>query len=316
MLAEGNEQLRIIYFNVDVLELYVNNPIYKIYDHGYSGSIYLADEEIQNDVVHSEYIKRFTMSYPTKGEIDSDRAIGVFLTDLSKLNYEAQCKWRGFMLSNQNSFMCNKNFFRNSVYGEWTKGYWIFDAILKEISFINQLCGNMNIPKLFLKEYNRQEMELMGYHLILIPTLKNYYEFVSSLEKIVINNLNYKTFQKDAFGIKGIDRERGDKSLKGSIDMLEEWINQNYKSPIPDTADAFKKDVIDVLKYIRQIRQIPAHKLYDNKHDKSVYKKQNELIDKLYVALKIIRIIFNRHPSNFNMVVPKELENEDEIVIY
>lgn len=31
---------------------------------------------------------------------------------------------------------------------------------------------------------------------ILLPTLKNYYDFVLVLKKIIVHNISYKTFQK------------------------------------------------------------------------------------------------------------------------
>lgn len=83
MLAQGAEQFRIVYFNVDVLQMYYDNPLYKITDYGFRGHINTTETA---DELHSEYIKDFGIAYPTTGFIDSDRAIGVFLRDLSKLN--------------------------------------------------------------------------------------------------------------------------------------------------------------------------------------------------------------------------------------
>ena len=57
------------------------------------------------------------------------------------------------------------------------------------------MCNSIGIPQLFRKEYSRENQELIGYRIILIPSLKNYYEFVSALEKIVLNNLSFVTFQ-------------------------------------------------------------------------------------------------------------------------
>ena len=316
MLAEGNEQLKIVYFNVGVVELYANNPIYQIYDKGYGGTIFLTNEEEVEDTIHSEYIKNFGVAYPKNERPDADRAIGVFLRDLSNLNFEAQCKWRGFMLPNQEDFLINKNFVQTLICGEWASGCWVFDALLKEMEVINDMCDNMQIPHLFSVIYPQEVCQSLGYRIILVPSLKNYYEFISSLEKIIVSNLNYKTFTTVSRGVCNIDRRREDGILKGSISMLEEWINKNYHSPDPRTAEYFKEDVINVLKDIREIRQIPAHEFYGNTHDKSLYCKQNELINKAYRAIKIIRLIFNRHPSNKNFNIPQELLDENKINTY
>ena len=186
MLAQGVEQFHIMYFAVDVLELYINNPQYAIWDCGYRGNICIRDwDDEQADELHSEYIHDFGIAYPVDEPRDRDRAVAVFLRDLAKLNYAAQCKWRGFLLRNQKEFRVNYGFIKNLLYADWVTEYWIFDALLDEIKLINAMCNSIGIPQLFRKEYSRENQELIGYRIILIPSLKNYYEFVSALEKIV-----------------------------------------------------------------------------------------------------------------------------------
>lgn len=316
MLAKGTEQLRILYFSVDVLEIYANNPQYTFRDYGYCGNICVNSSADENDPIHSEYIKDYGVAYPRMGPHDRDRAMGVFLRDLSKLNYQAQCKWMGFLLPDQEEFLVNHGFVQNLVYGEWVTKHWIFNSILEEIKFINVLCRNIGIPQMFCNEYSMDTQELIGYRIILIPSLKNYYDFVSALEKIAINNLNYKTFQKAAPYIHPIDRKKTDGSLKGSIEMLEEWMQQNYLSSIPNGVEYFKEDVSNTLRKIRKIRQVPAHELYSNQHDKGLYSKQNELIQEIYRALEVLRLIFSTHPKNKDIPLPNAIKDRTKIAIY
>lgn len=316
MLAKGAEQLRILYFSVDVLEIYVNNPQYTFQDHGYRGNICVNSSASEDDPIHSEYIKDFGIAYPKTEPHNQDRAIAVFLRDLSKLNYRAQCKWMGFLLPDQEEFLVNHGFIQNLVYGQWVTKHWIFNCLLDEIKFINVLSRNIGIPQLFCNEYSMDTQELIGYRIILIPSLKNYYDFVSALEKIAINNLNYKSFQHPAPYLRPIDRKRPDGSLKGSIEMLEEWMQQNYLSSIPNGVEYFKEDVTNTLRKIRKIRQVPAHELYSNQHDKSLYCKQNELIQELYHSLKLLRLIFSSHPRNKDIPVPHTIKDFTKIAIY
>ena len=317
MLARGSEQFRIMYFAVDVLELYVNNPQYAIWDCGYRGNICIQDSEsAQEDALHSEYIKDFGIAYPCEEPRDRDRAIGVFLRDLSKLNYEAQCKWRGFLLRDQTEFRVNYGFVQNLLYGAWVTEYWIFDALLSEIKLINTICNSIGIPKMFCKEYSRENQDLIGYRIILIPSLKNYYEFVSALEKIVVNNLNYDTFQKVALYIRPVDRKKEDGLPKGSIEMLEDWMEVNCYATNQKGFEIFKKYISGAFRNVRKIRQVPAHKLYDNKHDKSVYRQQNELITEIYNAVKTLRMLLSKHPKAKAVEIPDELRDEENIVIY
>ena len=317
MLARGAEQFRIMYFAVDILELYVNNPQYAIWDCGYRGNICIQDwEAAQKDALHAEYIQDFGIAYPREEPHDRDRAIGVFLRDLSKLNYEAQCKWRGFLLRDQDEFRVNYGFIKNLLYADWVTEYWIFDALLNEIKVINAMCKSIGLPELFCNEYSREHQELIGYRIVLIPTLRNFYEFVSALEKIVVNNLNYDTFQKAAQYIKPIERKKEDGLLKGSIEMLEEWFAVNYFSANPHGYDMFKQYISGTFRKIRKIRQVPAHKLYDNAHDKTVYRQQNELIEEVYSAVKDLRMMFSKHPKAKMVEIPDELREEENIVIY
>ena len=192
----------------------------------------------------------------------------------------------------------------------------MFDALLAEIKLINAMCSSIGIPPLFRNEFSRDNQELIGYRIILIPSLKNYYEFVSALEKIVVNNLNYDTFQKDAKYIKRIERKKTDGTPKGSIEMLEEWFLVNYFTNNSYGYEMFNKYISGTFRKIRRIRQVPAHELYDNEHDKSLYSKQNELINEVYRTVRDLRMMFGKHPSARSVDIPSELNDEDNIVIY
>lgn len=315
MLAEGTEQLRILYFNVDILQMYYDNPLYKISDYGYRGYIDVVDPEA--DDLHSEYIKDFGVAYPSTEPYDADRAIGVFLRDLSKLNYEAQCKWRGCMLRNQDQFIINKGFVDNLIYCNWVKDVWIFDALLEEIKYINLLCKNIGLPPLFKNEYSINDDELMGYKILLIPSKKNYYEFVTALEKLVVNNLNFDFFTYDKIHyILPIERKNEDGTFKGTIVLIEEWMNTNYFSANEQGQKVFKEYVTSTLRKIRKIRQVPAHDLYSNQYDKSFYRQQNELIKETYDSISQLRFIFQHHPKNKNIEIPDILKREDDIVLF
>ena len=315
MLAKGEEQLKILYFNVDILQMYYDNPLYRISDYGYRGYIDVVDPDV--DELHSEYIQDFGIAYPTEKPIDSDRAIGVFLRDLSKLNYEAQCKWRGCLLKDQSAFKINKGFLDNLIYCDWVTEVWVFEALLEELKFINLLCKNIGLPPLFSKEYNITDDELIGYRILLIPSKKNYYEFVTALEKIVVNNINYKFFEFDKLNrILPVERKNDDGALKGSLVLLEEWLNKNYFSSNPKGQQALKDYIMSTLRKIRKIRQIPAHDLYSNQHDKALYREQNDLISATYDSINQLRFIFLQHPSNKSAVIPDILKDEDNIVLY
>ena len=98
--------------------------------------------------------------------------------------------------------------------------------------------------------------------------------------------------------------------------MLEEWFAVNYFSANPHGYDMFKQYISGTFRKIRKIRQVPAHKLYDNAHDKTVYRQQNELIEEVYSAVKDLRMMFSKHPKAKMVEIPDELREEKNIVIY
>ena len=56
-----------------------------------------------------------------------------------------------------------------------------------------------------------------------------------------------------------IERKDGDGKDKGSIVMLQEWLKRNVSSNFD-----IDEVIINPIKYIRKIRQVPAHELTTN----------------------------------------------------
>jgi hypothetical protein len=115
--------------------------------------------------------------------------------------------WKGFELSNQEYCKIASGFVDNLIHGKWVTKVWIFHALIDEMIVINEQCKAMGIPKLFNKTFGTHFSEMPeGYRNIFLPTLKNYYDFVLVLEKLVVHNLSYKTYQKSAPYITSINR--------------------------------------------------------------------------------------------------------------
>lgn len=309
LMQRGCPQLRIIYFNIEVLERYINNPQYIILDYGYKGSICLKDE-FEDVSLHQEYIQEYAMAYKRGDKLI--RAVGVLVCDLMKLTSKAQYLWKSFECENQADYFAEPGFIKNAYYGAWVTEYWVLDAILKEMKVINKQCEAIGIPPLFNHVYSDDRYARPnGYGSILLPTMKNYYDFVAVMEKLIVHNISFKTFQKTAIEIEPIERKAADGTYKGSLVMLNEWLAQNFKTPF-----VIDDLIIKPLKEIRKIRQIPAHELPDNKYNTNVYEMQREMVDKSYFALKAIRCLFMGHPLAKSVEIPKCLLEEGKIVFY
>lgn len=310
LMQKGEQQFKIIYFNIEILERYVNNPKFVITDIGYRGNIYVKDEYIDDKTIEDEYIKDYGMAYIDGKHLE--RAVGVFVCDLAKLSSQKQMLWKGFELSNQRKCKINAGFVDNLIKGKWVMETWIFHALIEEMKVINEQCEHMGIPKLFNKTFGTHHSEMPeGFRNILFPTLKNYYDFVLVLEKIIVHNISFKTFQKDTIYIRGIDRKDESGKDKGSLVMLEEWLGKNIRTP-----ENLTDLIIKPLKNIRNIRQKPAHELTSNRYDVTLYQKQFDLMNDTYTAIRAIRLFFANHPLAKDVKVPEHLISGKDIVNY
>lgn len=310
LMQKGEKQFKIIYFNIEILERYANNPKFLIMDSGYRGNIYPKDEYCEDKTIEDEYIKDYGMAY-IEGE-HLERAIGVFVCDLAKLSPQKQMLWKGFELSNQEYCKIASGFVDNLIHGKWVTKVWIFHALIDEMIVINEQCKAMGIPKLFNKTFGTHFSEMPeGYRNIFLPTLKNYYDFVLVLEKLVVHNLSYKTFQKSAPYITSINRYNETGKEKGSLTMFEEWLCKNIR-----TKENLTEIIIKPLRNIRSLRQKPAHELTSNKYDVCLYQKQVDLMNDTYAAIRAIRLFFANHPLAKDVKVPEYLISGKDIVNY
>lgn len=311
MLRKGAEQFQIIYFDIEILERYANNPKFLIIDNGFRGSIYPEDQYLEDDEIDNEYVKNYGMAY-----IDGpafERAIGVFVYDLSKLTAQKQQLWRAFELKSQDKCHIHPGFVKNLILGVWVTDMWVFHAIIDEMKTINAMCAAMNIPPFYSHTYGTHFSEMPeGYRNILLPTKKNYYDFVLVMEKMLVHNISIKTFTVNGINVRGINRQDDDGNIKGSIQMLDEWLCANTTAKAED----IHRVIISPLKRIRKIRQLPAHELASNEYDVKYYTDQFELVDDAYGSLASIRNLLRSNPATKSIKIPDYLIDGTPIVNY
>jgi len=311
MLRRGVEQLEILYFDIEILERYVNNPKFFIVDNGYRGSIYPKDEYLEDEEIDNEYVKNYGMAY-----IDGptfERAVGVFVYDLSKLTAQKQQLWRAFELKFQDRCHIHYGFVKNLILSAWVTDMWVFHAIIDEMKTINAMCIAMNIPPLYNHTYGTHFSEMPeGYRNILLPTKKNYYDFVLVIEKMFVHNISFKTFVVNGINVRGINRQDDNGNNKGSIQMLDEWLCANTTAKAED----IQRVIISPLKRIRKIRQLPAHELASNEYDKKYYTDQFNLVDDVYGSLASIRNLLHSNPAARYVKIPDYLIDGTPIVNY
>jgi hypothetical protein len=309
-IADGN-YFKIVYFDVHVLERYFNNPKYYVFYSGYRGKISIKDEYYDENC-ESEYVKNFGLAY--KKDNPEKRVIVAFASDLAKLSLKAQSHWYSLLLENSEAYYPNNGFIKNLIYGEWVENISIFDALLMEIHFINEMCENIEIPKMYKEEFKYNTMDKddkpINYHIVFLPTRDNYYNFINTLEKLVVNNLEPKTFTQESLLINGVERKTEEGLKKGTLVLMSEWFAQNVK------ADNIEDNIMKPLKKLRKIRQKPAHQLYENLYDEQIWIDQKELMHNTYSAVRAIRLLLSNHPLGEKVEIPKILFEGKNIVQY
>lgn len=306
-LVKGKPQLEVVYFNIEILEEYYNNPKYDITFNGYKGNINLKEEYTNED--NYEYVRDFAMAY--KNGDRNKRAVGIILRDLTRLSETNQLKWYVKRIENQEDYEAEADFISNML-GEWANCYWIYDCLLEEMKLINKICDCMQLSHIFKKEYNINDDEMRHYKTILLPTKNNYNNFLMILEKLLVNNLNPNTFISKISGFKNVENTKNeDGTQKASIKLFSEWLQLNVINN-----DKLQTDVIVPLKKIRKLRQKPAHDLQADVYDETIWEKQNNLIKEVYGAIRIIRLLFYNRPQAKSVEIPEYLYRGENIVTY
>jgi hypothetical protein len=311
LLQYGAPQFRLIYFNIEILQIYLNNPKFQLIDFGYSGQIVVEPEYINDDTLDCEYVKSYGMAYERENS-KINRAVAVFVRDLSRLSASTQMRWKSYELPNQEAYAVEVGFYQNQVMGEFVHNCWMLDAILDEMCVINELCVTIGLPVFFRKTYDTNHRNKpTDYSTLLFPTKKNYYDFVLVLEKLLVHNVNIKVFVSDCGIIRGVERKDKEGNEKGSLVLFKEWLLKNVKSDFD-----MEQVIIEPLKSIRKTRQTPAHEMYDNKFDVDLYEEQRVIVEQLYEPLYALRRLFMGHPLCRKVQIPEHLLDRDKIVFY
>lgn len=312
IFSKEKDFLKPVYFDIQVLERYFDDPKYLVFYHDYRGSIVIDDEYISDDIDRIEYLKDFGLAYK-KTDVN-DRAIVTFADDLIKLPVKMQSHFQSYYLENQEEYFPNEGFVKNLILGEWVDTISIYQALTLELHYINEMCSAIGLPKMFLNEYpsdaRLQNERPNNYHVLLMPTKERFYDFVITLEKMITGNMNIKTFLTSAPNIKTVDRNNEEGKPKGSLTLLVDWLNANIKF-----AD-IKNDVEDPLRTLIKERQVPAHKNFKNEYNKLYWKEQDDFMIEIYTAVRNIRLLFANHPNCKSIEIPDYLFDGEHIRIY
>lgn len=309
-LKRGEAQLKMIFFDPQIIVMYITNPKYINIFYGHRGYLSMREEYYDPENDKGELVGDYAIAY--KYGDKPERAIGVSLRELGNLSSRQQMRWKSFELPEQSKYVVNKRYAKEMFNGEWSKDIWIFDALLEEMAAINMLCKAIGIPPMFFKTYSSTEEERpIGYITLLVPTKRYFYEFIVSLEKLLISNLNPKTFTTNGPHVRPVNHLDSEEKEKGTLTLLSEWMTSNTLPK--DNVDEF---IVDPLRKIRKTRQLPAHKLDVDDYNLDYITKQVDVIKAAYTAIGVIRLRLSKHPNCREISLPMSNVDLNNIITY
>jgi hypothetical protein len=301
-LALGDGQLEFRAFDLMVLEHYRNDPRYHYQSDDVHGSIGVTDEYYRSDRmrdVDKVLLQTFGFCY----DADLNRAVAVFMRYLSDLSPEHQQVWATRMLTGD--YKLHPGYFDASILAKRPQGVPIFKAFLHEQHHINEIAKLIGRAPFFRETF--VDSKPRGFGFLIRPTLREFNEFVQTLDKLMSDNISV-----DFFGGE-VEREfletRGDGVVvakpKRTISILDEWTRRIYRPGAQPQID----EMLSTFRKVRKLRQTPAHAIRDDEFDQKYFKDQRELIMAAYDAVRAIRLMLAEDPAASGYSVPKWLEN-------
>lgn len=290
LLKRGFPHNKIFYFEWGVLFKYFSDPRFIFHFSDYLGKIWSSDEVNEHNKIGLE---TFGVGKSETGE----HVVAVPLKELVKMSSACQIEWYNMLVPKQEKCKTLQNYLDN-LNGCWKFEETVYTSILKEIRNINKLTKTIWNCSFFKKEYEKHDLE--GFDMLYLPTKKVFLDFVSLLEKIVINNINGKFFDSVAVNRKDVLGKP-----KGTLQCLKEWLHDVN----PDCVI----NIHSILYNLREKRQEPAHSIFDNRYDLKFFSEQKELSKGVFCALNTLRRLIQSHPEVKGMAIPHE--NTEKFII-
>lgn len=302
-LALGEPHLKPIFFEIEVLDRYSNDPRFDFKFEDYSGRISCRYDENEKPIVRDEddiFLKTFGLGFDENG----NRLAVVYLRYLKDLTAEHQIYWK----SREKSGNCKmlEEYHQNTIQGNWSSSYSIFSGFIGEQKCINDLTELIFSKALFRKTFE-EENRPKEFTFFFTPTLKNYNDFILLLDKMISENINKDFFEGkvELFEYKELGNGLVEKQSKGTLQIFEEWLTSVFNVE----GDGTISELFKPLKKIRRERQNPAHRISENQYDMKFTDKQKQIISDAYSVFRNLRNIFHQHPKAKSFEIPNWLEN-------
>ena len=269
--------LHIVYFDEEIMHLFLNNPKFHFIWNGYSG--YVCSTE---DSVLDVYIKDLCLCHDLE---ENKIIIGMFLVDLIDCSEQSQKLLQPYMLENDEKYEFHQYNYKNLFEGRWLEinELDIYSVILNGIKIVNHIFTQKYNFKLYKNEYSVEDLQF--FLPLFYPTKINRFNFMMELAKIFLDNINGKELKKL------IEKQYEDMSNK-TMFTLEDLKKEDFREFKTfkiyfSKYSEFNPLAFEKLDEIRKLRTEPAHKIYVNDLNYTYSKEQDETLTNMY------RVIYN-----------------------
>ncbi len=281
-------------FEPQILKIYRDDPRYYYGFSGVVGRIYLANES-GDDKNFSEkddiYLDCIGTGFSKDYENDSKICVVAFPYYLHKLSPEQQTLWKHRQLDKDN-YNPEHGYIVSQVMGSWDYSTTMYEAFVAELQIINKMAIEMEGEPLFKHDFSKGAEPPRNFHRLLLPTKREYHEFIESLDKLMSDNINHKFFKRKL-------PVSVDDNSKGTITLLEEYFDFSRatdRKPIEDMLKAFRK--------VRSLRSKSSHHTLSDEYDNKYNHEQRDIMRQAYTAIRLIRLAFTNHPGAKDIEVP------------
>lgn len=288
-----------VYFDLEVLENYANDPRYTFRWHDVQGSIFLSDayyESLEMKPRDQTYLEHFGLGFRKS---DGQRVVSVPLIYLSRLTPEHQQRWKTF--EETDDCVMDPDYYKSSIIGQWATEVPIYSAILQEIETINKLCSAAKLPPMFNQIF-KGDQRPKYFRIPFRNTKEAFHISVQEIDKIISQNLNKKFFEavlqpQETYRIVKHKKTGADVVEEfGTLVLITHWIKTRFQFERSED----QKETLDrlsVFNEVRKIRQSPAHKIEKDEHSRTFSDVHDDLLFNVYLGLKSVRMIFSSHPN-------------------
>jgi hypothetical protein len=306
-LALAEPHLTPVFFSLDVLKRYFDDPRYQFTFHDYEGSVSVVPAHYDSSEMR-ERDKVFLASFGIGYDTPRRRVVAVFLRYLSDLTPEHQQSWRSYMIDEPCSI--NGDYERSAVWGEWPKHRSAYEALIATVAELNKLCEVIGKPPLFLTTERPKTFAPM-----LLPTKRNFNAFTLVLDQLLSDNINRDFFRGDVELERRVPWKDGviERQQKGTLTLLEEWLDSHYTDA---NGQRVGKEVGELMRDVRKLRQAPAHRADDDAYDDRYPKEQDVLVSRGVTSLTKLRLVLMSHPAAKGKYEAPEWLDSNLIVFY